>query len=195
MDAEDFPISSPMKVISGKDPFNSSSDGSSSSSSLADAYVPIIRMKAQFSIDETSPRSLGKAAREYQEQQKIESHGGSSGGTKSKPVAQGHSQCAKCRKNIVEGSQQRLEFIFRPQQRTNEKYQKMFGKKSKSKHSQESSSNLMSTGEPSGASKGTGAKSDHGDKKKYGFFENFRRQIASFGRKDTRSQGMMDHID
>ena len=51
----------------------------------------------------------------------------------------------------------------------------------------------MSTGEPSGG--GTGAKSDHGDKKKYGFFENFKRQIASFGRKDTRSQGVLDHID
>ena len=38
-------------------------------------------------------------------------------------------------------------------------------------------------------------KSDHGDKK-FGFFENFRRQIASLGRKETtRSQGANDHIN
>lgn len=51
----------------------------------------------------------------------------------------------------------------------------------------------MSTNKKSGG--GTTAKSDHGDKK-YGFFENFRRRVAGFGRKDAaRSQGVIDHMD
>ena len=38
------------------------------------------------------------------------------------------------------------------------------------------------------------AKSDHGEP--VGFFENFRRQIASLGRRETvKSQGVIDHID
>ena len=93
----------------------------------------------------------------------------------------------------------------------------MFGqtnrlKKSKSKHSDGSGGsaskavtvNLMSNEEHPGADtlsstnrksgSGTAAKSDHGDKK-YGFFENFRRKVASFGRKDAQSQGVIDHMD
>ena len=60
--------------------------------------------------------------------------------------------------------------------------------------------NLISTDEAGNSSKSiqlassrADAKSDHGEN--IGFFENFRRQIASLGRKDTKSQGMMDHID
>ena len=80
----------------------------------------------------------------------------------------------------------------------------MFGegtklKKSKSKHSDgsggqtskaatvnlistEDRGNSFSTNKKTGS--GTAAKSDHGDKK-YGFFENFRRRVAGFGRKDA----------
>ena len=43
-------------------------------------------------------------------------------------------------------------------------------------------SNASTTKRSSGV--GTDVKSDHGDKK-FGFFENFRRQIASLGRKET----------
>ena len=41
------------------------------------------------------------------------------------------------------------------------------------------------------------AKSDHGDNsvKKVGFFANFKNKIVNLGRKDTRSQGVIDHID
>ena len=85
-------------------------------------------------------------------------------------------------------------------------------KKSKSKHSDGSGGsaskaatvnlistddqgNSLSTNKKSGG--GTAAKSAHGNKQYgLGFFENFRRRVASFGRKDaSRSQGVIDHID
>ena len=40
----------------------------------------------------------------------------------------------------------------------------------------------------------TGAKSDHGDRK-VGFFENVRRKIARLGGEDTRSHGIIDHLN
>ena len=78
------------------------------------------------------------------------------------------------------------------------------GKSQQSSYSKESESketanmnlysgNASTTKKSSGV--GTDVKSDHGDKK-FGFFENFRRQIASLGRKETtRSQGANDHIN
>ena len=52
----------------------------------------------------------------------------------------------------------------------------------------------LSTANKKTGSVATAAKSDHGDKK-YGLFEKFRRHVASFGRKDVRSQGVIDHVD